>query len=189
MSAELVEEALKLPKYMDQIQQAEIQVPTREDPRTDIKQVAIVKTMRESHYEPQSKKGELPTVWSEQADQARSVSLIGTDPREFYRGMTSEEIDAWDKAAWEHEQKNNWSPEMSFEQYQKLRHKRLGGEITGAEYVEAGVTQPLKKGEEKEVREMQQKGELLKVIGEQDDRIKGLETSLAEIKDLLLAKI
>ena len=52
MSAELVEEALKLPKFMDQIQQAEIQVPVRDDPRTDEKQIGIVKSMRESHYEP-----------------------------------------------------------------------------------------------------------------------------------------
>ncbi len=51
MSAELVEEALKLPKYRQQIEEAQIQVPVRDDPRTAQKQVAVTpKTMRESHY-------------------------------------------------------------------------------------------------------------------------------------------
>ena len=52
MSAELVEEALKLPPYRQQIEDAEIQVPVKDDPRTDEKQIGIVKSMRESHYEP-----------------------------------------------------------------------------------------------------------------------------------------
>lgn len=62
MSAELVEEALKLPKYKQQIEDAEIQVPMRDDPRTDIKQVAIVKTMRPGHYQPREEAPAKPRV-------------------------------------------------------------------------------------------------------------------------------
>lgn len=191
MAAELIEASLKNPKYRSMLQEAndEIVVSPKEDPRTEARR-------RTTHRQPSARLKEeiktqskpLPKVWSEEAEKERAMRLIDKGPGEFYTGMTSEEIDAWDRAAWEHEQRNNHSPEMTFEQYQKLQHKRLRGEITGAEYVEAGVTQPLRRGEEKEVREMQQKGELLRVIGEQDDRIKGLESSLAEIKDLLIAK-
>ncbi len=39
MCAELIEQALKLPKYRAQIEEAVIQVPTKEDPRQAIPQV------------------------------------------------------------------------------------------------------------------------------------------------------
>ena len=57
MSAELVEEALKLPKYRQQIEDADIQVPAKEDPREAQRQVAITpKTMRESHFKSAAEK-------------------------------------------------------------------------------------------------------------------------------------
>ncbi len=57
MSAELVEEALKLPKYRQQIEDSEVQVPTKEDPRDAQRQIAITpKTMRESHYKSKEEK-------------------------------------------------------------------------------------------------------------------------------------
>ena len=41
MAAELIEYALKQEKYRDQLEEADVQVPEREDPRTAIKQTAI----------------------------------------------------------------------------------------------------------------------------------------------------
>ena len=45
MSAELVEAALMLPKYKDQIQEAEIQVPVKDDSREYVPQAGIRKEM------------------------------------------------------------------------------------------------------------------------------------------------
>ena len=44
MAAELVEEALKLPKYKQQLEEAVIQVPVREDTRTAIPQKQLRKS-------------------------------------------------------------------------------------------------------------------------------------------------
>jgi hypothetical protein len=41
MCAELVEEALKLPRYRQQIEEADVQIPVRDDPRTFIPQTGV----------------------------------------------------------------------------------------------------------------------------------------------------
>ena len=48
MSAELVREALKSPKYQQQLQNALVQVPERRDPRTTIQQIKTMRTPREA---------------------------------------------------------------------------------------------------------------------------------------------
>lgn len=47
MCSELIEEALKLPRYRQQIEEAEVQIPVRDDPRQFIPQTGVTpKTMR-----------------------------------------------------------------------------------------------------------------------------------------------
>ena len=46
MCAELIEAALKLPKYRAQVEEALIQVPVKDDPRTSIPQVQLRKAER-----------------------------------------------------------------------------------------------------------------------------------------------
>lgn len=41
MAAELIDTALKLPQYQEQLEEAEIQVPVRPDPRGAIRQVQL----------------------------------------------------------------------------------------------------------------------------------------------------
>jgi len=48
MAAELIEVALRLPKYQDQLEEAEIQVPSREDPRSAMRQPQLKKDARSS---------------------------------------------------------------------------------------------------------------------------------------------
>ena len=48
MAAELIEVALRLPKYKDQLEEAEIQVPSREDPRSALRQPQLKKDARSS---------------------------------------------------------------------------------------------------------------------------------------------
>lgn len=65
MSAELVREALKLPKYRQQVQDAVIQVPEKEDPREYRPQTS---TMRAGHWEKKETKAVAgPTNWWEMA--------------------------------------------------------------------------------------------------------------------------
>ena len=47
MCSELIETALKLPKYRDQIEEAVIQVPVRDDPRESVPQPSLRKAERE----------------------------------------------------------------------------------------------------------------------------------------------
>ena len=48
MAAELIEVALRLPKYQDQLEEAEIQVPSRKDPRSAVRQPQLKKDARSS---------------------------------------------------------------------------------------------------------------------------------------------
>ena len=66
MAAELIEHALKDPKYRDQLEEAEIQVPVKDDPREAIRQTALA-SIRERVYRKQNHLDGEPT-YSEQVD-------------------------------------------------------------------------------------------------------------------------
>ena len=183
MSAELVEEALKLPKYKEQLQEAEIQVPAKEDPRG-------------YRPQPQVKKEVLPTVWSPEAHLLRAkaskgkTNLVddgggGMYDAAFYVGMSDEERKAWDKASDIHFRANNAELKATPAELMKLQALHTAGEITSEEYLKAASSQPLGKDEEKEVKEMQMKGDLLKTIGEQDQRIKNMEGMMAQLLEVV----
>ena len=48
MAAELIEVALRLPKYQDQLEEAAIQVPSRKDPRSAMRQPQLKRDARSS---------------------------------------------------------------------------------------------------------------------------------------------
>ena len=48
MAAELIEVALRLPKYQDQLEEADIQVPSRKDPRAAMRQPQLKRDARSS---------------------------------------------------------------------------------------------------------------------------------------------
>lgn len=226
MSAELVEEALKLPKYRQQIEDSEIQVPVRDDPRTDDKQRGLVKTMRESHYEPKAssrpegydeevakqqatlwgpepEEGEdvnsLPKTYSRENEDRRRVAtrVYGVRlPREerdrlFYGGMTEEEVLTWiadQETELKAKRLNTARTPISDEEDAQLMLAYRRGEITKREYMRLSLGETVQEGEEKEVMEMQSRGDLLKAIGEQDDRLKKMEEMMSQMAAMMSVK-
>ena len=194
MSAELVEEALKLPKYREQIQAASIQVPVKEDPRTDIKQVAIVKTMRESHYEQKQANPYqlLAARIKAEADAGRfhpdMPDMVIVDGAAYASDLTAEELAA--SAARQamvdatHVEPIRKTPE----QQAKILEMYKAGEITHEEVDRLMAPQLPDQGQTREEKEIAMRDDLLKTIGEQDDRLKKMEQMMGEMAAMLAAK-
>lgn len=198
MAAELIEASLKNPKYRALLQEAadEIVVSPKEDPRTESRR-------RTTHRQPSARAKEerpLPTVWSEQAAKERweatkdlEAEFIeeegGLYNASHYIGMTTEERKAWDEASRAHiRQTQAMPPSRTKAQQMKLQALRAAGEITREEYLAVGASQVLKEGEDKLVKEVDMRGDLLKTIGEQDERLKKMEEMMSQMAAMMAAK-
>ena len=193
MSAELVEEALKLPRYKEQLMDAEIQVPTREDPRTDIKQVAIVKTMRESHYEPKSNPyQQLAARIKEEADAGRfhpdMPDMVIVDGAAYASDLTAEDL-ASSAAQQAMVDATHVQPiKKTREQQDKIVELFKAGKITQEEVNNLMAPQLPDQGQPREEKEVDMRGELLKTIGEQDERLKKMEEMMGQMAAMMAAK-
>lgn len=193
MSAELVEEALKLPKYRQQIEDAEIQVPTRDDPRTDDKQKGLVKTIRESYFEPRSNPHErLAARIKEEADAGRfhpqMPDIVEVDGHAYAADLTAEDV-ATSAAQQAMVDATHVQPIKKTREHQdKIVELFRSGAITQEEVNKLMSAQLPQKGQPREEKEVDMRGDLFKTIGEQDDRLKKMEEMMGQMAAMMAAK-
>lgn len=200
MCASLIETAMELPRYKAMLDEARVSMGeehVKPDPRKARKQEHRPITTEEERQAAMRVLGiqiepDLPTVWSVEAAKARQEASEGMEEElvddgqgglynaAYYKGMSLDEIKAWDKAMDAHIEETQAVPKMSSAQKAKLQTLRRAGEITREEYNSVAVSQPIEEGEDKLVKEVDMKVELQKTLNEQPGQLK-------ELRDLIEA--
>lgn len=174
MCAELIDQAMRLPKYQAMFDEAVVsvgEVPTQPDPRSTRKQ----------EHRPIT----IPAAIKEEDRERYEAFARAEAIRQAEEGPQTEDGQLAAQLSSANIRHTQAMPQGTRAQQQKLQQMRLDGKLTAEEFIAVGSSQVLKEDEDKLVKEVDMKLDLLKTIGEQPqqlDQLKALVEAMEKLK-------